>query len=467
VARPRNPNLLFLWSDQHRADVMPGPGNPVVRAPNLAKLAETSCVFERAYCAQPLCTPSRGSILTGLWPHRHGADRINVPLHAGARTIAEYLPPEYATGYFGKWHLGDELNPQHGFAEWRSIEDCYRPYYRREADRARRSDYHAFLLDQGFPPDVVEADGGATFSRNFAAALAERFCKATFLAQEAERFLEQRQDGQPFCLSVSFLEPHPPTFGPRNGEYDPASIPTDEAFLRWPGENASRRHRRRAELVKREGYKQHRLETETDWRRLRSNYYGLVTQVDAAVGRILRALQNSGAAEHTLVVYTSDHGDMLGDHCLVQKGVFYEAATRVPLLLRVPWQPGGKRVSAPFSHIDLAPTLLELMGAAAPTAIDGKSQAASLQGESLGEDVVVISNDPKHPAEDGRCLITSDGWKCNLYRDDAPELFDLRNDAAELSNVARRPEHRSRLSDLVARLRDWQHRTGDTLPLCA
>jgi arylsulfatase A-like enzyme len=217
--------------------------------------------------------------------------------------------------------------------------------------------------------------------------------------------------------------------------------------------------------VKREGYKRHRLETKTDWRRLRSNYYGLVSQVDAAIGRILQALQDSGAAENTLLVYTSDHGDMLGDHCLVQKGVFYEGATRVPLLLRVPWQPGGKRVATPFSHVDLAPTLLELMGVTAPTAIDGKSRAAALEGESLRDDVVVVSNDPKHPDEDGRCLLTTDGWKCNLYRDDAPELFDLSNDPAELSNVARQPEHRSRLSDLVARVRDWQQRTGDTLPL--
>src|SRR5581483_6807286 len=120
---PRHPNVLLLWSDQHRADVMPSAGNTVVRAPHLAQLARESYIFSRAYCTSPLCTPSRGSILTGLWPHHHGADSNNAPLRADAHTIAEQLPADYITGYFGKGHLGDEIVPQHGFQQWRSIED--------------------------------------------------------------------------------------------------------------------------------------------------------------------------------------------------------------------------------------------------------------------------------------------------------------------------------------------------------
>src|SRR5581483_7829971 len=104
VKPPRQPNLLLLWSDQHRADVMPGPGNPVLQAPHLAALARSSYDFRRAYCTSPVCTPSRGSILTGLWPHHHGALVNNTPLRRDVRTIAEGLPAEYVTAYFGKWH---------------------------------------------------------------------------------------------------------------------------------------------------------------------------------------------------------------------------------------------------------------------------------------------------------------------------------------------------------------------------
>jgi len=462
---PRQPSLLLLWSEQHRADVMPGQENPVLKAPHLARLTGESFNLRRTYCVSPVCTPSRGSILTGLWPHHHGAIHNNVPLRKGVHTLAEDLPSEYVTGYFGKWHLGDELRPQHGFQQWRSIEDDYRQYYSDPEDRARRSDYYQFLLRNGFPPDESDPNGGSpTFSRTFAAGLAEPFTKVSYLAEQAEAFLAERQDGRPFVLSVNTLEPHPPTFGPLNALYDPATIPVGPAFAKPVGADASRLHRRKAERIRQQGYKNHPIQSEADWRRLRANYYGLVTLVDHLVCRVLAALEASGQAGNTLVVYTSDHGDMLGDHGLAQKGVFYESAVRVPLLLRVPWfKAPGTRLEQPFSQVDLAPTLRDLMGLT-PLPADGSSRAAELL-KPVARDVVTVWNDREGAAKDGRSLVTPDGWKLNLYHDDVPELYHLATDPGELHNLGSDPTQRARITDLASRLRAWQQACGDSLTL--
>ena len=120
---PKQPNVLFLFTDQQRADTMACYGNDDIQTPNLNALASRSFVFDNAYVSQPVCTPSRATILTGLYPHTSGCTVNNVPLPPAVKTIAEMVPDEYRTGYFGKWHLGDELRPQHGFEEWVSIEE--------------------------------------------------------------------------------------------------------------------------------------------------------------------------------------------------------------------------------------------------------------------------------------------------------------------------------------------------------
>ncbi|MBL9215609.1 MAG: sulfatase-like hydrolase/transferase [Opitutaceae bacterium] len=463
---PRPPNLLLIWTDQQRNDTLPCHGNTFVQAPALKQLGEESFVFRRAYCTQPVCTPSRGSILTGLWPHTHGCVNNNLPLRPDTRTLAELLPAGYARAYYGKWHLGSELNAQHGFTDWRSIEDgIYRDFYADPADRARRSSYHDFLLRHGFVPDTTEEDGAHLFSRSFTAVMPERFTKSGYLAGEAERFLQAQRRDQPFFLSVNFLEPHPPPFGPYNDLYDPASLPVGPAFMVPPGPDASAHARRVAAEVHDEGFKRFPFRTPADARRLAANYYGLVTLVDRAVGRILAALDAAGLAEDTLVVFTSDHGEQLGDHALVQKGTFYEQSTRIPLMLRVPWL--GRRqvmLDGPVSQVDLVPTLLELMGLDRPAHLQGRSLAEALRDPRRpGGDVVVEWNDAKRPDEEGRCLVTPDGWKLNRYRSGHVELYDLNADAAELRNLAAAPAQAGRVRELTGRLRAWQQQTGDPL----
>ncbi len=468
---PKRPNLLFFWTDQHRGDCVPWAGNRHVKAPALRSLGERSFVFPRTYVTQPVCTPSRGSIMTGLWPHNHGCVTNNIALRPDTRTIAEHVPPEYVCAYYGKWHLGDEIKAQHGFTDWRSIEDIYREHYSNPADRRRFSSYHHFLLERGFPPDSPEeGTGEPLFSRQLAAALPEKYTKAAYLAGEAERFLRARRDGQPFLLSVNLLEPHPPNHGPLNEEHDPASLPVGPAFMVPVGERHSRRVHRQSEAYRRDGYKNHPFETEADFRRLRANYYGLVTLVDNALARVLRALEESGQADTTIIVYTSDHGEMMGDHLLMQKGNFFEESVRVPLAIHVPWL-SRRRVdlNGLFSQVDLMPTLLDLMGLEPTAPCDGRSRAELLVDPSARQDdhLVVEWNSPSLPAEDSRSVVTSDGWKLNLYRDDLAEMFHLESDPGELHNLAGEAAHRDRQRRMADLIRAWQQRTGDKRPLPA
>jgi arylsulfatase A-like enzyme len=471
AAAPRRPNLLFLWTDQHRGDTVPWAGNPAIKAPNFfAPLGGRSFVFQRTYVTQPVCTPSRGTIMSGLWPHNHGAVVNNRPFRPGVRSIAEYLPSEYVTAYYGKWHLGDENNAQHGFRDWRSLEDIYRRYYKDPEDLKRFSDYHNFLLGRGFAPDHRDEGtmGAAIFSRTMAAALPEPYTKVAFLGGEAEKFLHARRDGQPFILHVNSLEPHPPSYGPLNELHDPDKVHTGPAFARPPGDNISKLVRRQNEITRRGGYKNHPIETEADWRRLRANYYGLVSMVDNAYARIMRALESSGQADNTIVVYTSDHGDLCGDHCRMQKANFYEGSVHVPLAIHVPWL-SHRRVDfkTPISTVDLVPTLLDLMGIDVAGQVDGVSRAGALRDPKTwrAENVTSEWTDPEDAAVSGRSRITADGWKLNLYKEDAPELYDRNSDPGELRNIAGQRAHRDRVRRLADEIRAWQQQTRDTLPL--
>jgi len=481
-------NLLFLCADEQRADTMAAYGNRRIHTPNLNRLAERSTVFERAYVTQPVCTPSRSSILTGSWPHANGCTQNNVPLPAETPCLPEFLPAgRYATGYYGKWHLGDEIRPQHGFDDWRSIEDQYRAYYSDRCRRDDRSDYHRFLVGNGLSP----ADGQA-FTRAEAARLDEPLSKPAFLAREASRFLRRHRE-RPFVLFVSFLEPHMPFFGPRDNQYDPSDVPLPGSFdcPPTPGQHpkASLFHRH----YRREICGQGTPGDSTAWRKLIARYWGLCSEVDTHVGTILAALAETGLDDRTLVVYTSDHGDMMGSHQLVGKCLMFEQAVRVPLLVRLPGQRSGRRLAAPVSQIDLLATLLDLLGHDVPDNQQGRSLRDLLDGDARADDVFIEWNGPncglpadvagrvelpEHLAgcctpagaaeairDPVRTIVTPDGWKFACSPMGAHELYHLGDDPLEITNLARRAQHRALLKELAGRIRRWQQRTGDDVEL--
>ncbi|MAG37655.1 MAG: hypothetical protein CL878_15580 [Dehalococcoidia bacterium] len=477
------PNLLFLCTDQQRTDTLACYGNSRVQAPYLNALAERSFVFEQAYCTQPWCTPSRSSIMTGLFPHTTGCTSNNIALRPETPTLAELVSDDYDCAYYGKWHLGNEVIPQHGFPDWVATQDLkVREFYSQPEYREQLSPYHHFLLERGYEPDV-ESAGAPVFSQELVHRLPAECTRPAFLAQRAVEFL-RRRDTQPWALYVNFHEPHSPYTGPYNDRHDPADVEFSPSFLRPLADNVPALMRERAALLGDQTLEGRDLTTEAGWRRLIANYWGLVTLIDEAVGDILGALDETGAAGNTVVVFTSDHGDMMGNHCLHAKHVMYEEAARIPLLLHVPWLDHPTQlIPGRVSQVDLVPTLLDLLGQQVPVHLQGESRVPVLRGErTLAENEVVIEwNDSiegmprispnttadyrRRESAPRRTIIAEDGWKLTLYAMDHGELYDLANDPYELQNRYDDPAHAGRVRDLAERLVAWQQRTDDTAPL--
>jgi arylsulfatase A-like enzyme len=479
-------NLLLLWTDEQRADTIGACGNQQIQTPNLDRLAEQSVVCTQAYCTCPVCTPSRATILTGLYPHTHGALYNNVPLPGEVPTIAELLRPRgYICGYAGKWHLGNELRPQHGFLDsWASMEDGYI----RDHIREGFSTYHQWLVSKGYAPQDVAVDGSRIFSRRAAATLPEAAGKPAFLAEQACRFLDQT-NGRSFFLSVNFLEPHMPFTGPWDTLYDPKQMVLPASWYREPDASMPLRYRiRRAALHTHNPHVS--SDDERGWKELVARYWGLVSLVDKYVGRILEYLEYRGLADDTLVVYTSDHGDMMGEHRLVGKGVAYEGAARVPLLLRHPTLL-PKRIFTPVSQIDLVPTLFDLLGIERPEHLQGRSLRPLLErgdrdissaevvfewsGGSSGETADGHRISAGEPEQHWRALLAQQRtirrgrWKLTVDETNDHELYDLEADPQELVNLLGKRHSistaaREAMEDLWTRLRTWQQRTAD--PLC-
>ena len=237
------------------------------------------------------------------------------------------------------------------------------------------------------------------------------------------------------------------------------------------------------------------LQTEADWRRVMANYWGLCSLVDTHTGTILRTLDECGLRDNTVVVYTSDHGDMMGNHRLLAKCVMFEEAARVPLLIRLPGQRSSRRVRGPVSQIDLVPTLLDLLGQPIPGHLQGKSLRPVLERSgdvALEEDVVIEWNGPNNGFGDRlgkvsippsmlelatreeierattdpvRTIVTPQGWKFNCSPLGEHELYNLNDDPLETQNLANLPEQRARMDELTDRIRRWQERTSDTVEL--
>ena len=498
---PDRPNILLICTDQQRRDTMACYGNDWVQSPNVNALADESFVFENCYVTVAVCSPARASLLTGLYPHTAGVIKNSVPLLESAPSIATLAPTEYRTAKFGKWHLGNDLVSQHGFDDWVATEDEHEsnPTHTRREDRFRHSEYFEFLKSHGYEPHL-RTDGGYAFSQQQRSMLPEKHTMATFLGDNVADFIRRNTD-QPWLMCAMFFEPHPPYNGPFNDLYDPDEIPVGPAFLRMPDDDTPLWHRRRAahhlsgEVTDRfrvnsdsspsldAGAEDRPLRTAEDWRALRARYFGLVTLMDHGVGRVLDALEESGQADRTVVVFTSDHGDGLGDRGMLgTKRAFYEEIAGVPLLVRAPWiSRSQKKIEGNIGHVDIVPTLLELMGVGTsemPDHLQGRSRVDVLKGqEGLCDDVFMqwYEHSPTVPLGtpdiermsrvSWRSVVTADRWKLNLSPGDQCELYDLNTDPFELNNRFDDPECRDRIRDMTARIRIWQQSVDDKLVL--
>lgn len=485
---PNKPNLLFICSDQQRTDTIGAYGNDWIETPALNELASRSFVFENAYVTQPVCSPARSTMFTGLYPHSAGVVRNSQPnrafsnLFPDAKTIAEMVSDDYVCAKYGKWHLGDDLQPQHGFTEWISTEDAHDgnlPTWVDPAHKDRKSDYFDYLVAKGHEPEG-DHEGHKSHTQGQRGYFPEEDTMAAFLSRNTVEFINERgEDSKPWLMYVNMFEPHPPYNGPLNDMYDPASLDMGPLFLKKPADNTPAFNRVRAELHIAEAEEEHPDDPEGYWRELRAKYFGNVTVLDRGIGPILQALEESGQADNTIVVFTSDHGDSLGDRGMINKRAFYEEVARVPLIVHVPWlSKSEQRVDGSIGHTDLVPTLLDLMGEDVPSHLQGASRKDVLEGSGVLSDDVFMqwhggaATVPLGNAEvealsevPWRCMVSGDRWKMNLSPGDLCELYDLNNDPLELTNLYADSEHADRVRDMTTRMKDWQQRTGDDLQL--
>ncbi len=432
------PNVLLIMVDQLAAQWLPAYGNSFVHAPVLSALASDGVVFDAAYCASPLCAPSRAAMLCG----RH-ASALEVfdnaaELRASVPTVAHWFRAAgYRTCLSGKMHFvgPDQL---HGF-ERRLTTDVYPSaldwtpdWSRAVADRLAW--YHSVH-------SVLEP------ARTVASMQTDYDDEVAFHAVREVHDLARAGGEQPFLLVVSFTNPHDPwEVPPRYWDlYDSAAISLP-AVPMMQFEDADP-HSRRLRVMS--GIDEVSLSAD-DIRRARHGYYAAISYVDERIGSVLSALRSTGLDSETIVVFTADHGEFLGERGLWYKMSFLEPAARVPLFVRVPGRFAG-RVSSPVSLMDLAPTLLELAGISGDgVQMDGESVAGLLDSGLAAERGSIVCEYHAEGVTAPAAMIREGRHKLIVCRGDPDQLYDLMADPLELSNLAGSPAG----AEVAGRLRD-------------
>ena len=436
TAKSRRPvNLLFLMSDQHQRAASGCYGHAAVKTPRIDEIARRGIRFDRAYCQAPVCVPARGSIITGLYPHRHGARILADALPTTNRTIAHYFAEHgYVTGAIGKMHFVDETQ-RHGFEHRLHHADFQRTLTAAERERIRR--------DQGGAGDVIGKPSE----------LPLRLFRDTYYAAETVKFLRENR-GRPFCLWSSYFMPHTPLVPHRDffALYDPAKLTLPE---RGPNELENGFEGNLIRSRERGWYQQ----TDDELRRGLAGYYGNISQMDACVGKVYDALRELGLDQNTVVVYTSDHGEMAGAHRTWTKHNMYEQSVAVPLIVSAPDGAGDARGDL-IEQVDLFPTLAELCGLDAPAGLHGRSFAGLLRGQPCPAREFAYSEyyfchnvftaDNRFVGKPPILMVRTDRWKLNYLSWARSELFDLRKDPGEFDNVIDDPGNSGIVKELTA-----------------
>jgi choline-sulfatase len=431
------PNLVLIMADQLAASFLPAYGHPVVRAPNLDALARAGTVFESAYCASPLCAPSRFAMLAGRRASAIDAFDNAAELPAATPTIAHLLRANgYHTVLSGKMHFvgPDQL---HGFEE-RLTTDVYPAGFDWTPDwrlpsAARLPWYHNMsgVLGAGVREAAMQT------------AYDDEVC---FRAVERIRELAQRPDRRPFLLVVSFTSPHDPWEVRarhwnlyRDDEIDPPAV---AAIPRTQDDPHSVRLRAMCGLGERPLQPAEIL-------RARHGYYAATSYMDERVGEVLEALQNTGLDARTVVAFTADHGEMGGERGLWFKMSFFEGSARVPLIVRGPGIAAG-RVGEPVSQLDVAPTLAALARAPLGEAeFEGRSLESALHGAGA-EAATVISEYLAEGVTAPAVMLRRGSLKYIRCPGDPDQLYDLASDPRELVNLATGPGHSQECASLRA-----------------
>ncbi|TGV12696.1 DUF4976 domain-containing protein [Mesorhizobium sp. M8A.F.Ca.ET.173.01.1.1] len=490
TGKGRRPNVLLITCDQWRGDCLSTAGHLQVKTPNADALAAEGVLFKRHYGGAAPCSPARACLYTGLYQMNNRVCRNGTPLDARHGNIAlAARSVGYDPTLFG--YTDVSLDPRQlapGDPRLHSYEGVLPGFTVRQLLPEHQKQWLSWLKQQGIDasagsPDihrpVGEADGAVTEAPPV---YSKDQTPTAFLAGEFIRWLGEQEEAAPWFAHLSVISPHPPFIVPEpyNTRYDPADGPAFHRAESWRAESQGHPYiaydlgrQNRARFRPGATGKVHDW-SEDDFRRIRAIYYGMISEVDAQLGRLWQALKTEGAWDNTIIVLTSDHAEMMGDHFMLGKGGYFDGSYHIPLIIRDPRhrKAAGSTVDRFTEAVDILPTLIDLLGVAPEPHLDGCSLKSFLSGGTPA-----VWRDAAHWEFDFRSVADGEAERhfgltsrqCNLavIRTQKfkyvhfggglpPLLFDMENDPGELKNLASSPAHRSTRLEFAERLLAWR-----------
>jgi arylsulfatase A-like enzyme len=406
-------NLLVIQTDEHHFKTLGCYGGKIVKTPNIDWIAKNGAIATSFYATTPVCSPSRGALMSGKYPQHTPVTNNNIKLGDDIVTFAEVLRRKgYATGYAGKWHLDGNGKPQWGpkrkfgwednrfmfnRGHWKKFEDTATGPRIASRNKQGRADY-----------GLVGAD--------------EKSFATDWLTDKVINFVNEKK-GKSFCYMVSYPDPHGPNSvrAPYDKMYQDVKVPIPRSVNKTREQTpvwAAKAPKITADTV----------------RLLMPKYYGMVKCLDDNIGRILDTLRKNGQIERTIIVFTSDHGDLCGEHGRLNKGVPYEGSARIPFLIYTPGKiEGGTVVDEALSCVDFLPTVMSLMDVDHGLQVSGRNAVNLFRGKGGRWRDLTILRSTSNPQAQWLCAV-SDRYKLVYASSGKPWLFDLQKDADELTN---------------------------------
>ena len=450
---PSLPNIVMIVTDQQRRDTVGAYGSKICRTPHMDRLAQEGLSFDRAFTPTGLCSPVRCSLLTGVYPHEHRV-LTNVGLHP---VRAELAPDDdrlssglrsagYRLGYVGKWHVSSDEPPAFGYERYTSL-----------------GDFVTWRETQGYPvPDAF--NNYVTQVAALDPAPAE-MSRPRFLADHAIRTIDELgSNDSPFFVRLDFHGPHFPNVVPEPyaSMYSPNDIPP------WPNAADDLSGKPAVQRIKQRHWRTEGRDW-NEWAPIVAAYFGEISMIDDAIGRVLDHLDTTDKSRDTLVIFTSDHGDTIGAHGICNKDyTMYEEIYLVPLILRWPDRiAAGARCSAFVHHfLDIFATLLDVASVSPPDTCHGRSLAPLLESGPPPDDWPQSAFCEFHGSHMGLYsmrLLTTEDYAYIYHTNDIDELYDRNSDPWQLTNLATDPGHAVALKSLKRELVAWMAATNDHL----
>ena len=482
----KRPNILLLMADQVRWDALGCYGNTQIRTPNIDRIALSGSTFDNHYVQNPVCSPSRCSVLTGRYPKNHGTRDNGIPLRDSEITFPQVLRENgYLTAAIGKMHITTQFvpkeneeddwpNDRYGFDIVHTTCDTKTGEYLNWLKEKSPADYAEVKLqgERKMREDKASAADKDTSGppQVYRSNINPKFHQSAWIADRTIDLIEQATPEKPFFAFCSFVDPHHPFDPPEPyaSLYDPDKLALP---VRKEGEMEDKPPHFMRHLTGR-GYSNEKYDyrslSDHAWGQVKAAYYGMITLVDENIGRILDALSAKGIENDTLILLTNDHGELLGDHGILFKGPFhYDSIIKAPMIVKWPGVvPMGSRYSQMTEHVDIMPTLLEYAGIRPPYGVQGISMAGILRGDKGAGRAYAMTEFNCYDWGLSVKTLTGKDYKITYYAgQNYGELYDRNADPNEFVNLWNHPDYAAVKAQMLKKLMDRIIETEDTLPI--